>query len=300
MTSGSPTGSCVFGPITKLETYLNNIIPGDFAADCFVRGQMVSQYFSNSTFSNNALLKGTSSGYGSVGATNSWSATVYPATNSVINYVNADGTINGDYHLAPTSPFSAESGCATLCSTDGTDLGADIDLVKMATSGAIPGTPPWDEMYGLGVNPGSTKLLFSYQAPTTAACTATIYSAPARITANQVASVADSAASSISDVLTRQLYISGLSVSTHYWYRLACAGGVLMVGDFFTRAAGSGTHTFSFDWSTPTAMRYSSSADMSSPTSLGTATHQAIPVAANSVIYAQVGTTGPITVLIAP
>ncbi len=281
-------------------TNANNIVAGDYNGEACAPNTLIAKYFANFTFSNNALLKGTAANYASPGATNTWANTVYPATNSFIKYVNADGTINGDYHLDPTSsPYSAAYASHTQLSIDGTDLGADIDLVNMASSGAIAGTPPWNVMYGLRVNPGSTKLLLSYQAPTTAACTATIYNAAARISANQVASVADSAASSISDVLTRQLYISGLSASTHYWYKLACGGGVLMVGDFFTRATGSGTYNFIFDWSTATAMRYSSSASMSSPTTLSAATRQTVPVATDSVIYAQVGTTGPITVLIA-
>jgi len=73
-----------------------------------------------------------------------------------------------------------------------------------------------------------------------------------------------------------------------------------MIGGTFTRAAGSGTYSFTFDWSVPTAMRYSASTNMAIPTSLSVATRQSVPVATDSVIYAQVGTTGPITMLLAP
>src|SRR5205085_2369910 len=106
-------------------------------------------------------------------------------------------------------PYSAScsSGCAFTAS-DGTDLGADIDAVNMATSGAAAGTPPWDQQAGLQLTPGSTQVVFRYKAPTSNACTATIYKAPARISANQAASAADSSANSVSDGLTRQLYIS--------------------------------------------------------------------------------------------
>jgi len=75
---------------------------------------------------------------------------------------------------------------------------------------------------------------------------------------------------------------------------------VILVGETFTRAVGSGTYQFSFDFNAATDMRYSTSSSMSNPTVLGAATRQSIPVASNSVIYAQMGTTGPITILIAP
>jgi len=287
--------------IINLAVYQDSLNVGDFIGDASgVGGNTLANYFTNGLFSHNVWRGGNSGNYSNVGATNTWSNAAFPANLAAVKFVNGTGTMAGDYHLDPASNFSAAGGCVTLCSTDGTDLGADIDLINMATSGALAGTPPWDVQAGLKVIPGSTKLVLSYQAPTTAACTATIYNAQVRIATNQVASVADSSASSVSDALTRQLYISGLTASTHYWYKLACGGGVLMVGDLFTRAAGSGTYQFRFDWSTATAMRYSSSATMSSPTTLSAATRQTIPVASDSVIYAQVGTTGPITILIAP
>jgi len=282
--------------------FTNSIGSYDITGDNGVNGwaglALIANAFTNTHWDRMVLI-GTSGTYtGSAGATNTFTNTALPANTAAVGFVNAAA---GDYHLSPSSPYSAgcSSGCAFTAS-DGTDLGADIDLVNMATSGAAAGTPPWDQQAGLKVTPGSTKLLFSYQSPTTAACTATIYSAAARISGNQVASVADSSADSVSDALTRQLYISGLTASTHYWYKLSCGGGVLLVGDAFTRAAGSGTSQFSFDWSAPVAMQYSSSRSMSNAVSLPAATRQFIPVAANSVVYAQVGTTGPITILIAP
>ena len=131
-------------------------------------------------------------------------------------------------------------------------------------------------------------------------CIATIYRAPARIVANQTASATDGSANSISDALTRELYVSGLQPVTQYWYKLACGGGVLLVGNFFTSALGTGNSAFTFDWSSPTAMQYSSSRDMSNPVSLPAATRQFIPAAANSVVYVQAGAGGTITMLIAP
>jgi len=283
----------------KLNKYSikNSIMGYDFQGDGGSCGTVFSANFTNTTVDRIANPNAGCMAYSNVGATNTFTNWSSQSGNAGVGFVNLSG---GDYHLAPTSPYSAS--CASGCgftSSDGTDVGADIDLVNMATSGAIAGTPTWDQQAGLVLTPGSTKLVFRYEAPTTAACTAAVYRAPARIAGNQVASIADSAASSISDVLHRQIYVSGLAASTHYWYKLAC-GGVLMVGDFFTRPAGSGTYIFTFDWSAPTAMRYSSSAAMSSPITLSAATHQSIPVASDSVVYAQVGTTGPITILIAP
>jgi hypothetical protein len=142
--------------------------------------------------------------------------------------------------------------------------------------------------------------VFRYTAPATDACTANIYSAPARVSANLATSVSDSSANSISDALARELYVSGLRPSTNYSYSLACGGGVLMVGSFLTRPAGGVTLAFSFDWSSPTPMQYSASRNMASPVSLAPAVRQFIPVAANSVVYVQQGAGGPITILIAP
>jgi hypothetical protein len=283
-------------------TFKNSIWSGDFNGDgrsgCPSPGSGTFPcYFTGATYNNFALLNGTASLYSNVGATNSFTNVAYPTTNATIGYVN---TAAGDYHLAATSPYSAQNSSATLLSDDGTDLGADIDLINMATSGAAAGTPPWDAQAGLQVAPASSQTVFRYTSPTSDACTATVYSAPARIPANQVASVADSSPSSISNGNSRDLYVSGLQPSKHYWYKLACGGGVLMVGDFFTRATGHAALQFNFDWSAPTPMQYSSSPSMAGAVSLPAATRQFIPVAINSVVYVQEGVAGPLTVLIAP
>ena len=115
-----------------------------------------------------------------------------------------------------------------------------------------------------------------------------------------MASTADSSANSISNGTSRELYITGLQPSTHYSYKLACGGGVLLVGNFATRATGRALLQFSFDWSNPTQMQYSSSRSMAGAVMLAAATHQFIPVAVNSVVYVQEGAVGPITMLIAP
>jgi hypothetical protein len=150
------------------------------------------------------------------------------------------------------------------------------------------------------VDAGSSQVVFRYTAPTADVCTATLYGAPARIPANQVATSADSAATSVSNANARQLYIAGVQPTTRYWYKLACGGGVSMVGNFLTLAPGRHILQFSFDWSAPTAMQYSSSQNMSGAVSLPAATRQYIPVAANSLVFVQTGVAGPITMLVAP
>jgi hypothetical protein len=286
-------------------TFKNSIWSGDFNGDgispCPSPGSGTFPcYFTGATYKNFALLNGTPGAYTNVGATNIFTNVAFPTTNATINYVSGTGLSSGDYHLAATSPYSAQNASATLLSDDGTDLGADIDLINMATSGAAAGTPPWDVQAGLRVAPASTQTVFRYTSPTSDPCTATVYGAPARIPANQVASVADSSANSISNGNSRDLYVSGLQPTKHYWYKLACGGGVLMVGDFFTRGTGHAALQFNFDWSAPTPMQYSSSSSMAGAVSLPAATRQFIPVAINSVVYAQEGIGGPITILIAP
>ena len=282
-------------------TFKNSIVSGDFSGDGIGGCPNTFQcYYTNATYNNIVLLNGTASHYTNVGPSNSATNFVFPTSNTTINYVNGTGTLAGDYHLSASSPYSAQNASATLLSDDGTDLGADIDLINMATSGAAAGTPPWDQQAGLRLDLGSTQVVFRYSAPTVAACTATIYRAPARIAANQVASIADTSVNSISNANARELYVSGLQAMTQYWYKLACGAGELMVGTFQTRAAGRAALEFSFDWSSPTAMQYSSSRSMSSPVSLPAATRQFIPVGINSVVYVQEGGAGTITMLIAP
>jgi hypothetical protein len=302
MYANSPNGNCPPFPTTptNLFSYTNNIAPGDFLAQCeSPGGGSLSPYYSNSTFLNNALA-GAAGSYANVGASNLWRGGVFPANDAAVGYVNGTGTMSGDYHLASTSNFSASNPFFTQLSADGTDLGADIDLINMATSGAAAGTPPWDQQAGLQTDPGSSQAVFRYTAPTVDACTATIYSAMARVPANLVVSVADSSANSISNANAREILISGLQASTHYWYKLACGNGVLMVGNFLTRAAGRQVARFSFDWSTPTPVSYSSSRNMSGAVSLAAATRQFVPVGINSLVYVKLGAAGPITMLIAP
>jgi hypothetical protein len=301
MYAPTPTGACPpYQPIPVNQvTYQDSIVPGDFLGDCNSAGLLLADNYSNSTFLKNAL-KGATGNYSNVGPSNTWSGAAFPTSNAAIGYAIGTGSVASNYQLAPTSPYSAQNSSATLLSDDGTDLGADIDLINMATSGAAAGTPTWDQQAGLLVDAGSSQVVFRYTAPTADVCTATLYGAPARIPANQAATSADSAATSVSNANARQLYIAGVQPTTRYWYKLACGGGVSMVGNFLTLAPGRHILQFSFDWSAPTAMQYSSSRNMSGAVSLPAATRQYIPVAANSLVFVQTGVAGPITMLVAP
>jgi hypothetical protein len=284
----SPNGACPpYTPVpSNLVSYSNSIVPGDFSQQC---GYGVSFFYSNTSWANNALKNGTSSLYSSVGAGNSFTNGVYPGSNAAIGYSVGSGTNPANYKLAATSPFSAANGSATQLSTDGADLGADIDLVTMATSGAAAGTPPWPIMYRLNVAPGSTGAILSYTAPTSAACTVTVYNSHVRSPANVVATVADSTTASVSDGTTRYLVVpvSTLTASTPYWYGLACGGGVLMVGQFSTLAAGSGTTYFPFSFSSAQVLIYSNNKAMTGATALPSSANPLVPVVTNTVVYVQ-------------
>jgi len=56
------------------------------------------------------------------------SGNFFPATASVVQFVNYNGGNGGDYHLQPSSPYKG-------LGTDGQDLGADVDAVDSAVAG---------------------------------------------------------------------------------------------------------------------------------------------------------------------
>lgn len=77
-----------------------------------------------------------------------------------------DFVSGANHRLLPGSPFSAScSSNCTFIGTDGRDLGADIDEVEAATSGAVAGTPTWAEQVGLEVEPGLTQAIIRFRRP---------------------------------------------------------------------------------------------------------------------------------------
>ncbi len=307
------TTGCSPSALVQNVTHTNNILFGDYWGDCSgtTTPNIIGAYYGTSYFAYNGMKKGTSSGYTTNG-TNTFDKAhmAFPADNTVIKYANASiNSINPlDFCLASNSPYSAANGSATLLSTDGTDLGADCQMVAMMTSGARLGRPNTDVQARLFYDVGSTSVVIRYTAQNSGACTATIYNAPARISANQVASVADSAASSVQNGIDRNLLVTGLTAETMYYPILngaGCPNPIVGIGNgvasFTTKAAGSGTANFPIRWPQATAMRYSADPTfVTGTTNLSAATTQPIPVPHGTPIYAQAGTGGLTTVLIVP
>jgi hypothetical protein len=270
----------------------NNIWSGDFNGGGGSPGcsTILDCYYTHSSWHHNVLLNGTASAYNSPGATNTFdqSTTAYPTANSTIAYTNVS---TGDYHLTSSSPYSAANAGATLLSDDGTDLGADIDAINVATSGAKAGTPPSDRMYNVSITPGSINAKISYLSPVSTACTWSVYSSSpsnqARIAANLVGSATlDSGSTGVSDGLRREILYPSLSASTTYNHSLSCGGVVVAVGSFTTLASGSGSYTYQYELSTAATIKDCSDAAMSSGcVTQGAATRQKVSVASGGVRY---------------
>jgi Putative Ig domain len=99
---------------------------GNFGlADCahaYPALNIIKQCFSNYIFSPNAIL---ASPYPS----SSWPSGNFVYSTAAIGFVNYHNGGGGDYHLLPSSP-------AVGAASDGTDLGANVDAVLSAVSGA--------------------------------------------------------------------------------------------------------------------------------------------------------------------
>ena len=57
------------------------------------------------------------------------SGNLFPSDPTVVEFVNYNNGNGGDYHLLSSSPYKSAG-------TDGKDLGADVDAVNAAISGA--------------------------------------------------------------------------------------------------------------------------------------------------------------------
>lgn len=287
----SAGNGCTYPSPNNKFQFINDIWPGDFSGDC-VALDAIPTYFSNSQFSNSVLLRGTSNaaGYTSPGATNIFqltgaSSVTFPTSNNTISYVNPSA---GNYHLTSTSTYSAQNASAANLSTDGKDMGADIDILNMAVSNAQSGLPTWDVLADLQISAGSSKAALRYNAPTIATCTVTLYNSQVRIPANVVETVSDSSTTAVVDGTRREILAQALTPSTAYTYGLACGNSELMIGSFVTHATGSGTYYFTDQFSTAINETYCTNPAMTSGcTTLGLSAVQNIPVASNSVIYKQ-------------
>lgn len=214
------------------------------------------------------------------------------ATNG--NWITTGTTLfasGSDFRLLPTSPYSAS--CASGClytGTDGKDLGADIDMLESATQGAISGAP-W--LGGsIQVTPGSTRAIVRYTAPSASACTLKLYTNIGRSTlatdTDSGPEQADDRTGNVTAGLSRQFVLgtsAALTASTRYWGVITCGSSV---GYFTLRtlATGAGFNAITRFGGTMTG-NYSSSADMSSPTSACSGPTCTVPVPSASVRYFQ-------------
>ncbi len=271
----------------------NSILPGDFVGDCYgagYGGTVIGLFFTGSTFTNIALKGGTSGTYGSVGP-NSFNvaASAYPANNAAVGYVNATGTPAGDYHLTTTSNYSAAYSGHTLISTDGTDLGADIDVVNMWKYAAQNGVP----LPSVTVSPGSVNTILSFNAPTMVTCTANLYSAsgigPWPRNANTLISTTSD---TLSNGTWKQIVLT-TATSTQYAFTVTCGGGWIYVGSFSTRATGGGA-TWTLGFGSSVSLQACTNPTLTSGcSSLGTHASFSVPVGSAGLLY--VGGTGAVT-----
>lgn len=197
-------------------------------------------------------------------------------------------TSSSNSRLPSNSPFAA--GCPSGCSypgTDGANLGPDMDDVDQATSGALLGNKPW--LSSLRIDVGSTLALLSYDAPTSADCTWTLYGHARRLSGDAHADTtssgaADSRTGSVAytagRAFRRQFPIgTGIPVTadTNYTLKGSCDSGNQVVIKKFKTKASATAKSFSNSGPAATGQICSDAAMTTSCTSFGSAvTHSAI------------------------
>jgi hypothetical protein len=291
-------------PPNNLFIYQNNMAVGGFVGVCFSDATIINDDYTNSTFASNALMGAVGSNYTGIGGTNSWSGGAFPANNAAIGFTVGTGIIPTNYKLSSASNYSAANASATQLATDGTDLGADIDVISLATSGAAAGTPSWNVLYGIQVTVGSDRILLTYSRPSGQTCSAMVYSGLARnVTANLVSTIADSIG--VLDGNTVQLVIYGLTPGAIYpWVTISCTGGVMMMLSNVRMKTPGGSVSGSFSASSSRTWTQFSDAAMTIPITSVTGTSATFSVAHWSTNYVAVTVGGvpvsPPTVVIAP
>lgn len=265
------------------------LVGGGINTDCTNTG--LGGWFGSAAAFSHDLLTGAGAGWPNPGSGCSDQTNLKTAANdAAVSYAGSDQSMIANSVLSSTSAYSALSSSPVMLSTDGTDLGADVLAVQMATSGTIAGTPPWHVLAGLRFDVGSTGLIANVQGP--ASWTITLYNAPARIPANQAAQVADSCGACILDRQRRQIVVGGLAAATAYYYS-ATDGARVLVGQIQTSPAGAGTYSFN---ASGMGVRYSASANMSSATASSSG---AIPVPSGAVRYVDHGAGTAVVAMIA-
>lgn len=143
------------------------------------------------------------------------------------------------FRLSVASPYSAS--CTRNCdftATTGKDLGADIEEIEAATSGAIDGRPSWAERMQLRLTPQPRQAVLEYEAPSDEACKVRLFTNAARTALHPdtatVEAQSDGRSSSRNDGRRRRFLLgaqSPLAPGTPHWYSVQC--GRWLVPGFF-------------------------------------------------------------------
>jgi hypothetical protein len=238
--SGGAAVGFVGGPLTRFRM-ADNILHGNQygilgdgrGSDC----PAVEYYTGTSALTHNILINNSGRREnGEIGPCARQTKYIAPATDLFVG--------QGNYRLRPTSPYSAS--CSRRCdfkATDGKDLGADIDEVEAATSGAIAGTPPWAEQARVAVQPSARGAAVDYQAPGDGACSLKLYTNAARTAIDADTATPEQQADSRpgnSNAGRQRRFLLGaivpLKPQTAYWYLLIC-GDRKIPGHFQTLPA---------------------------------------------------------------
>ncbi|MDX2266469.1 MAG: hypothetical protein NW208_00050 [Bryobacter sp.] len=191
-----------------------------------------------------------------------------------------DFVSSSNHRLKASSPYNAENGTPTLLATDGTSLGADIDVVEMFAKPAEHGQPPMPKQLAVSIESGTTEAVVRFRRPGEQACSVRLYTDSARIATNlapdtqDASRQADNRASSIVEGSEVQFLLgaeAALTPGTRYQYHIDC-GELWAIGwlktqdsqqaakvDLVYEAANSGDMAI---------VEYSATPDFSSPQSL--------------------------------
>lgn len=240
--SGVPGGTGVYfdtKPLTDFR-FANNIMHANRYGMLGDRGLPLSFYLpGKSVLSNNIML-----------SDNPESARFAAGNNRIIGPTVPMFTDKAakNFRLVPNSPFSAA--CTEKCeyaADNQRDLGADIDRVEQETSGAVSGTPSWDELFGLRIEAlEATTASLSYYVRTDEVCTLNVSTNPSfRTTIPDVDSTvgdnrqSDNREGNQADGPKRTFLLGSiqpLTPDTTYFYKLQCASGS-QSGSFKTKPA---------------------------------------------------------------
>jgi hypothetical protein len=201
-------------------------------------------YFANADAMSHLLEYGPVAAWRSVPGCNS--ALRAEVSEDPVGFLKGEQVFVTNSKLAATSKYSAANRSAVLLSSDGTDLGADIDKIAAAISGAEHGTPAFAQRIALKITTGSHFAMLAYTAPDQNACSVKLFDARARIERNLdpdtriSADQTDRRKGNVIDGANREFVLgtrAKLRPDTEYSYELRC-GEMLIPGEFRTLPEG--------------------------------------------------------------